>query len=186
MDVADLQSARAHHRRDPEHAAVRGEAARVLLRHRLRHELRVRLRLPARQHGQGPRRKGPARPSLRDRGRGRQHPHRRGPHAADHLRRARTGRRPLRALRATGTANGFGQDAGRDGSAHAQGIRRRFRLRDRREAQDRFGHRAGRRQGRALPRHRPSLQGGERPPRQPPDPVAARGVALQASKWTTK
>ena len=34
---------------------------------------------------------------LRDRRRGRQHPHRRGAHAADHLRRARAGRRPLRA-----------------------------------------------------------------------------------------
>ena len=31
--------------------------------------------------------------------RGRQHPHRRGAHAADHLRRARAGRRPLRAVR---------------------------------------------------------------------------------------
>ena len=36
---------------------------------------------------------------LRDRRRGRQHPHRRGPHAADHLRRPRAGRRPLRPLR---------------------------------------------------------------------------------------
>ena len=36
---------------------------------------------------------------LRDRRRGRQHPHRRGAHAADHLRRARAGGRPLRALR---------------------------------------------------------------------------------------
>ena len=34
-------------------------------------------------------------PPLRDRRRGRQHPHRRGPHAADHLRRPRAGRRPL-------------------------------------------------------------------------------------------
>ena len=36
---------------------------------------------------------------LRDRRRGRQHPHRRGAHAADHLRRARAGRRPLRQVR---------------------------------------------------------------------------------------
>ena len=36
-------------------------------------------------------------PPLRDRRRGRQHPHRRGAHAADHLRRPRAGRRPLRA-----------------------------------------------------------------------------------------
>ena len=41
---------------------------------------------------------------LRDRGRGRQHPDRRGPHAADHLRCARTGGRPVRAVRPTGAA----------------------------------------------------------------------------------
>ena len=40
-----------------EHAALRGEAARLRLRRRLRDELGVRLRLPARQHGQGPRAK---------------------------------------------------------------------------------------------------------------------------------
>ena len=80
-------------------------------RHHLRHELRVRLRLPARQHGRLAGGEGPARralhrggqaallPPLRDRRRGRQHPHRRGPHAADHLRRPRAGRRLLRPLR---------------------------------------------------------------------------------------
>ena len=52
----------------------------------LRHEQRVRLRLPARQHGPGARPAGAARPLLRHRGRGRQHPHRRGPHAAHHQR----------------------------------------------------------------------------------------------------
>ena len=70
---------------------------RLRRRRHLRHQLRVRLRLPARQHGDGARGEGPARPPLRDRRRGRQHPHRRGAHAADHLRRARAGRRPLRA-----------------------------------------------------------------------------------------
>ena len=61
--------------------------------HHVRHELRVRLRLPARQHGRlegGPR---PAQPRVRDRGRGRLDPDRRGAHAADHLRRARDRRR---------------------------------------------------------------------------------------------
>jgi preprotein translocase subunit SecA len=38
-------------------------------------------------------------PLLRDRRRGRQHPDRRGAHAADHLRRARAGGRPLRQVR---------------------------------------------------------------------------------------
>ena len=152
---------------------------RLRLRRRLRHELRVRLRLPARQHGQGPRRKGPARPPLRDRGRGRQHPDRRGAHAADHLRRPRTGRRPLRQVRRPGAADGARQDARGHGPAHQEAVRRRLRLRDRREAQERHDHRAGRRQGRALPRHRPPLPRRERPPRQPPAAVAARRVALQ-------
>ena len=71
------------------------------------------LRLPARQHGQGPLRKGPARARVRDRGRGRQHPDRRGAHAADHLRRARTGRRPVREVRAPGAADERGRDARR-------------------------------------------------------------------------
>ena len=75
------------------------------VRHHLRHELRVRLRLPARQHGDLAGGEGPARrpdrrgrqadrhAPLRDRRRGRQHPDRRGAHAADHLRRPRAGRR---------------------------------------------------------------------------------------------
>ena len=41
-----------------------------------------------------------ARPPVRDRRRGRQHPDRRGAHAADHLRRARGGGRPLPPVRA--------------------------------------------------------------------------------------
>ena len=65
-----------------------GHAARGLRgRRHVRHQQRVRLRLPARQHGRGARPAGPARALLRDRRRGRQHPHRRGPHAAHHLRR---------------------------------------------------------------------------------------------------
>ena len=41
---------------------------------------------------------------VRDRRRGRQHPDRRGAHAADHLRRPRAGRRPVREVRAAGAA----------------------------------------------------------------------------------
>ena len=63
-----------------------------------------------------------------------------------------------------------------------EAVRRRLRLRVRREAQDGLDHRAGRRQGRALPRHRPPLPRRERPPRQPPDPVAACRVAVQARR----
>ncbi len=65
----------------------------------LRHEQRVRLRLPARQHGHGARPAGPARALLRDRRRGRQHPHRRGPDAAHHQRPGRGVGRPVLHLR---------------------------------------------------------------------------------------
>ena len=56
-------------------------------------------------------------PHVRDRRRGRQHPDRRGAHAADHLRRARAGRRPLRQVRAAGAADAARQDARRHGPA---------------------------------------------------------------------
>ena len=68
------------------------------------------------------------------------------------------------------------------GPEDEEGLRRRVRLRVRREAQDGLGHRARRRQGREVPRHRPPLQGRERPARQPPDPGPARRVALQARR----
>ena len=87
--------------------AERREAVRR--RRHLRHQLRVRLRLPARQHGHAPRALRPARPPLLHRRRGRLHPHRRGAHAADHLRRAGDGRRdlpPVRARRAAAACPG--------------------------------------------------------------------------------
>ena len=71
-----------------EHDAVRRAHGRLRGGHHVRHELRVRLRLPARQHGRHARGHRPARPRLRDRGRGRLDPDRRGADAADHLRRA--------------------------------------------------------------------------------------------------
>ena len=81
----------------------------------LRHEQRVRLRLPARQHGHRPRRAGPARALLRHRRRGRQHPHRRGAHAAHHQRPGRGVGGPLLPVRAAGPA----------AAAAARGRRRR-------------------------------------------------------------
>ena len=63
-----------------------------------------------------------------------------------------------------------------------EGVRRRLRLRVRGEAQDDLGDRARRRQGRAVPRDRPPVSGRERPPGQPPDPVAQGGVAVQARR----
>ena len=119
--------------------------------------------------GEGPERRAlrrgrPAghRPQLRDRRRGRQHPDRRGADAADHQRRSRAGGRPLRAVRAARAHDGARQDARGPRPAHAQGVRRRLRLRVRREAQDGRGDRGRRRQGRALPRHRPPLPRRER------------------------
>ena len=81
-------------------------AAQIRLRRHLRDQLRVRLRLPARQHGRGARALRPARPPLRDRRRGRQHPDRRGADAADHLRRPRTGGPDLLHLRPPRQADG--------------------------------------------------------------------------------
>jgi preprotein translocase subunit SecA len=68
------------------HGLDDASAARLCLRHHLRHQQRIRLRLSARQHEVLARRDGAARPPLRDRRRGRQHPDRRSAHAADHLR----------------------------------------------------------------------------------------------------
>jgi hypothetical protein len=76
----------------------------------LRHQQRVRLRLPARQHGHLAHRLRAARPLLRDRRRGRLHPHRRGPYAADHLRADAGGGQVVRRVLAHG-----GQDAHRRG-----------------------------------------------------------------------
>ena len=106
VDAARLRSARDAHRVHREHDAVRAAPRGVSGRRHLRDELRVRLRLPARQHGRLARRHRPARPPLRDRGRGRLDPHRRGAHAADHLRRARDGGAALLRLRAHRAAAG--------------------------------------------------------------------------------
>ena len=84
-------------------------AAGLRLRHHLRHQQRVRLRLPARQHGDAPRRDGPARPPLRDRRRGRLDPDRRGAHAADHL-----GPQPRTAPSSTGPSTRWCRELGKD------------------------------------------------------------------------
>ncbi len=95
---------------------------------------------------------------------------------------ARTGGGPVHEVRALGAADDRGEDARRHGSAYEEGLSRGLRLRDRREAQERLDHRAGRGEGREIPRHRPSLSRRERAPGQPPDPVAARRVAVQARR----
>ena len=65
------------------------------VRHHLRHQQRVRLRLPARQHEVRVVVDSAARAPLRHRGRGGQHPDRRGAHAAHHFGAGRRVDRPL-------------------------------------------------------------------------------------------
>ena len=197
VDEADLRRARRHRRRAAEHAALRGEARRLRRRRHVRHELRVRLRLPARQHGdhRWTRRSSTAAASKPEDGKSPDVPpfaivdevdnilidEARTPliisgapeQAADLYAQVR----PARAADCRPGKKPEGMDP-RD----EEGVRRRLRLRVRREAQDGRGHRAGRRQGRALPRHRPPLPGRERPPGQPPDPGAEGRVALQAGR----
>ena len=177
----DLRAAGRDRRDHPVRAERDRQAGGLLPRRRVRHQLRVRLRLPARQPRGGDRAQGPARPRLRDRGRGRQHPHRRGAHPADHLGPARAGGRPLLQVRRAGQDDGAGQEA-RGHRVQVQGVGGRLRLRARREAQDRVGHRARRGQGRALPRHRQPLPGRARQPGQPPPAGAEGRVALQARR----
>ena len=81
-------------------------------RHHLRHQQRARLRLSARQHAHEPGWHGAARAPLRHRGRGRQHPGRRGQDPAHHLRSRRGQLRALphrRPARAPAGAGGLGE-----------------------------------------------------------------------------
>ncbi len=123
----------------------------------------------------------PARPRLRDRRRGRQHPHRRGAHAADHLRPARAGGRDLLQVRPPREDHGRrGDEAEAEVARREQGhLRGRVRLRVRREAQDGRPDRARRPHRGEVPRRRQPLHLRARHPRQPPDPGAQGRVALQ-------
>ena len=132
---------RVHREHDAAGRAPRG----VRRRHHLRHELRVRLRLPPRQHGRAARGHRPARPRLRDRGRGRLDPHRRGADAADHLGRARGRRQGLLRLRPDReAARRPACDTRRDRQGHGRARRDRRRLPLRREVQDRLAGAAAR------------------------------------------
>ena len=123
------------------------------------------------------RRRRPARPPVRDRGRGRLDPHRRGADAAHHLRRARDGRADLLRLRARRPAarSPFRATPG-DPKGAAEAGRRRLRVR--REVQDGRRHPAGRGEGRARAPDRQPLRAAEHAARQPPLPGAEGGVAL--------
>ena len=180
VDGADLRRAGGQRRRDPVAGRTRDSPAGLRLRRRLRHQLGVRLRLPARQHGGLAGALRAARARLRDRRRGRQHPDRRGAHAADHLRRPRGRGRPVLHLRPPRQAAGRGTreaeaEVARRGQRHH---RRGLRLRVRREAQDGRPDRAGGGEGGAVPGRRQPLRVRARHPGQPPDPVAEGGVAV--------
>ena len=95
VDGQDLPLPRDDGRRHPARPQRRRAAGRLRRRHHLRHEQRVRLRLPPRQHEVRARALRAARAPLRDRRRGRQHPHRRGADAAHHLRPGRGVDRPV-------------------------------------------------------------------------------------------
>ena len=112
-------------------------------------------------------RRRPARPRLRDRGRGRLDPDRRGAHAADHLRRARDRRAGLLRLRARRArrSSGFAPKAGA-AEGRGRGLRRRLRVR--REAQDGLADAGRDRGGRARARDRQPLRPAQRAARQPP------------------
>ncbi len=104
MDGPALHGPGHDRRQHPKRHGLGRAAAVVRLRHHLWHEQRVRLRLPARQHAPGgPRRRqlpqapaaGPGPAELCHHRRSGQHPHRRGPHAADHRRPRARRRHPL-------------------------------------------------------------------------------------------
>ena len=110
VDDADLRVPRRHRRDSAERAWTTRTSARGLRRDvtygtnsefgfdYLRDNMAQRIEEQV-QHGGRIATTPPSPRTLRDRRRGRQHPHRRGAHAADHLRRARAGRRPLRQVR---------------------------------------------------------------------------------------
>ena len=103
VDGPDLPLPGPLRRRHPAPPERPGAPGRVRRRHHLRHQQRVRLRLPARQHEVRPGQLRPARPPLRDRGRGRLDPDRRGAHAAHHQR-ARPRSRPTSTTGSTGSS----------------------------------------------------------------------------------
>ena len=156
VEPPGLRPARRDRLRDREQHAVRPAQGRLRRGHHLRHELRVRVRLPARQHGDQPRRHRAARPPLRDRGRGRLDPDRRSADAAHHLRRADDRGEDLLRLRACGEDPRGCAVEGHE--ARRRATRGRSRLPLRREAQDRVADRVGDRKGRARPAGRQPLQ----------------------------
>ena len=167
---------------DPESHAVRAATRGIRLRRHVRDELGVRVRLPARQHGRLARRRRPAQPLVRDRGRGRLDPRRRGANAAHHLRRAGDRRGDLLPVRPRrqGSRRRARDAQDREGPRRDGALRRGLPLR--REVQDRLAGAGDDREGRACARHRQPLRPEERHPRQPPHAGAQGAVAVQARR----
>ena len=121
---------------------------------------------------------GPARPQLRDRRRGRLDPHRRGPHAADHL-------RPGRPARPSGTPSSPAS------SSASTAARTRRRLRGRREEAHRRRPRGRHRAGRGPPRHRQPLRDASTPRSSatsttPSRPRSCSSATRTTSSWTAR
>ena len=165
VDGADLPCPRRARRADPvAHDAGRA-AARVRRADHVRHEQRVRVRLPARQHGDADRGLRAARLPVRDRGRGRLDPHRRGADPADHQRHGGRQREVVPDVRADRAA-----------AEARRGLRGRgVEVPGRRD-------RVGRREGRGDARHREPLRAREHAARAPHAERVARQGALQARR----
>ena len=127
-------------------------------------------------------RRRPAQPLVRDRGRGRLDPRRRGADAAHHLGRAGDRCRDLLPVRPRGEGpRGRARDPqDREGPRRDGALGRRLPLR--REVQDGLAGAGDDREGRARARDRQPLRPAQRHPRQPPHAGAQGAVALQARR----
>ena len=179
MGQAGLRRSRRPRRVHPEPDAVLRAHRGLFGGHHIRHECRVRLRLPPRQHGRDAPGHRSARLRLRDRGRGRLDPHRRGANAAHHLRRARDRGAGLLRLRARREdARGPAEQAEERGERPRRDRALGGGLPLRREVQDRLTEPERDRQDRARPRDREPLRRAQRPVREPPEPGAEGAVAV--------
>ena len=178
MDGSDLRLSRHANRRRRSGHESSGQARCLHRGCRLRDEQRARLRLPARQHGVQQRRQDATRPRIRDRGRGRLDPDRRGPYAADHL---GTDGRDLRAVPTHRPDHSQTRTPGRG--------RRAGRLLGRREGQAGPSHRgrardrrSGARRGRNPSRRSESLRPHQHHPGAPPQRGTARARTVSPQR----
>ena len=190
VDGQDLPLPRDDGRRHPARVERPGAAGRLRLRHHVRHEQRVRLRLSARQHEVRAGAFRPARAPLRDRGRSRQHPHRRSADAAHHFRARRGIDRPLlRGRSDRPAAQARRSDARRHQGRRSRPPRSDRRLHPRRKAQDRDAdrerHGESRRAAGAPAAPGRPLRPGEHAAAPPRQPGAARAHRSSGSTSTT-